>query len=83
MKAQQSLRWIWLLATFAMLLCLSFRFYGARTHPAQPPSQKPPPLQDVTMDVYTQAVTEAKCKAQSKVVEMIVADNGGVTGCTG
>jgi len=26
----------------------------------------------VTVDVYTQAVTEAKRKAQSKVVEMIV-----------
>ena len=72
MQAHQPFRWIWLLSPLAILLCLSFLFYEARAHPAQPPSQKPPPLQDVTMDVYTQAVTEAKRKAQSKVVEMIV-----------
>jgi hypothetical protein len=35
--AHQPLRWMWLLATLAMLLCLSFLFYEARAHPAQPP----------------------------------------------
>ena len=37
----------------------------------------------VTMDVYTQAVTDAKREAQSKVVEMIVPKKGVLTGGAG
>lgn len=35
------------------------------------------------MDIYTQAATAAKRKAQSKVVEMIVPEKSGVAGGTG
>jgi bacteriorhodopsin len=46
MKAQQPLRWIWVVVTLAMLLCLSFLFYEAKTRPAQPTTPKSAPLHD-------------------------------------